>query len=804
MVYSKRNMTSFFLGFGTRFWVLIAAASFLFAFPSAENAKGEEGVNEALYLANAGKNLPLLRQELLKSLDDSRQCDPVLFANVVKDVATAGAASINDNLKPIEMSGVRKASYATYNMDIWRFRALSANLHQLALAYTLPESPLAGSPEIAAKAAAGFEWVLNVVTPQGTCNAPDTNIDRFAYVECWDAFVLFAPALSEDLQNRFLKHLLAAADYQLTTYGRRAFPFGGGYPNMDAAYLLVMEQGTRLFGKEAYTADVDLRVRQLQDRIAGSTWEYLAGWNPQANYTLVTLKFIGRFYQLSKNPEALKQIQGHADYYTYYIEPNGLLDYGMTPFIKHDWVQVPYNACGPALEMVNRYAPTPTLQNEVNRMREVVKTKSDASYLYFLSKDSGKQAAPPAAFVRSAPEIVGFQARTLENGSTLTAYGTGKKIAVDTRVSAMVSGKGGKGDAILAGVFLELIQGNTSYYLGEMAPQVDLQTTDTSASLAVVQGRRMMGPNSKPLVQGNHHDDIKNWKFDCWKGGSPSGPPIETKENWTWKKDRLTGVITLTAQEETKLDGAKITLPFLLASLNETALLPHGRAFRVGNMCIAVQGRDDQWAYPKEENPFDFRADVPPGEYVVTMTSGAANVRTDPFDVFANGKKVADSVTAESGTSAECTFKTTDNKGAILLQFQPRTGGNHWKVGALTITSADGKSYAKKFAVGGQDQPSAPGVQRIAGADVYTPERGYGWSRDLTNNERHLTSGSGAIADFITSSRDAARLVFSLGKQESWAKGKTAQFQITIGVGDSLASWLAAGAEGKAKATSQH
>ncbi len=757
-------------------------------------AAANDEAGEAVLLQNARENLPKLRQEVLQTLDQSRQNDPKIFQSVVQENAAKISSFLNADLQPIDMSRVDGAPYATFNTDIWQYREVSQKLNGLALAYAIPESPLAGKPELVAKAVQGFEWLLSITSPEGTCRAPDTNIDRFAYVAYWDAFVLLAPNLPQDLRERFLKMMLATADYQLKTFGVRSFPWGKGYPNMDAAYMLVMEEAFRLYGSPVYTADLDLRLKLLQDRQVGATWEYLAGWNPQATYTLVTLEFVGRLYQLSGNPVALKQLQAHADYYKYHIEPNGLLDYGMTPFIKHDWSLQPFAMAAPVLDLVNCYNPTPVLQDEVDRVREAAVQNAslfgDPRMLYWISRDSGQREAAPSSFIRTAPEIAGFQGRKTNTSGTLTVYGTGKEIASDTRISAFVSDVAGKESAILLGSFLELIQNGASYYLGDMHPTVDLQVSDTSAVLNVTQKRHMMGPLSKPLVMGDHHADMKNWTFDCWKGGSPDGPPIETDEKWIWNGDSLAGTVTLTALEETKLDGVEFSLPIALAPVVESKLLPGGGAARYGKLCVVVQGDSDRWTCLHQDPPFDFRADVPSGDYVVTLSSGDADFPTDPFDVLANGEKVAASVTAPAGRLTERSFPVTVSDGAILLKFVPQHEGSHWKVVSLSIASAN-QTFHEAFALGHDGEPAAAGITRITGADVYTPERGYGWSRNLSAQERHHT-GAGGPNDLITTPSLPTMLSLRLDTPEKWEKGKSTSLRIVVGMGTALDSWMQA------------
>lgn len=573
---------------------------------------------EQRVLAAAGENLSSIRSATISLLEDSYRNNPGMFKLRLEHQVLGRARSfLHDKLAPVDMSRVVGAPYSSFNRDIWRYARVAENLFTVAIAYAAPQSPEAGNTDLSRKAAEGFEWILSHANGKGDCQAPDKNINRFHYVPAWEAFVLLAPALPDELRQRVLLHLFHAARHQLETYQS----WNGGYPNMDSAHLLILQQAGRLFGYKPFLSGLEQGLHRLESCFSGSTWDYVKGWSPQAIYTAVTLRHVGRLYQLDRNPSALRQLTAHADYFKYFVEPNGVMDFGMAPFIKHAWGTTSRNTSFIAgIEVVQRYAPTSLLWQFIDRIHADLEANpglfsgmSDPYPLYWLAPraTTGEPSeAPLGSFLRAAPEFAGFQARATDSsGVTLTFYANGNAQAADTRVSAVLSPPEASpgsprntnpdnNDILLAGALLEVIQDGVSYFLGDLAPDIKKSITHDSAILEASQRRHAMGPTAWPMIVGNEWKDnaIKHWNASPWKGGSQRTPPVETYEKWVWRDGVLHGEIAFTALEEANIDEVRFSLvPVLPRIVEEKLSPPGGHAMRTGALCIVVFPSAGNW-----------------------------------------------------------------------------------------------------------------------------------------------------------------------------------------------------------------
>lgn len=548
-----------------------------------------------------------LHHEALQRLEESRKNNPKLFGLIQQRNAIAAENFLNDPLQDLDLSRIVGQPYSNYDSRAWAFASVGYALFNAGLCYASSDNKWYRNPALLAKSEAGFEWMLRQVSDRGTLGAPDRNIDRFAYCPSWEAFVLLGQELPASLRERFSSHLQRAAEYQQNSYGKKA----GRYPNMDSAYILIMQQAASLFDRPDFRRDADMGLERLANCMSGSTWQYIindeAKWNPTPGYTQIVLQYLGRTWQLSQNPKALQQIEQVAEYYHYYIEPGGLMDNGSAPHIKHDWA-APWVASLMGLELVRCYTPSPdpVLQTFADGAHDALLHQAKGLHtrwmIYWLAPDSGRKEAPPAIFTREAPEIAGFQARVTNESGTLTVYATGRESARDTRVSAIVSGKEGNtaDNAALTGVFVEYIKDGVSYFMGDMKPaaSVSVEPARQTARMTVTQGRQSMGSEAKPLPFGNFMGSIKTWTQDCWHGGIPNANPVATTESWQWERDHLQGTVSVKALHDTAVDEIRITLPFLYKRIDEIVTIPGRAAARSGHLCVAITGIEGSWESP--------------------------------------------------------------------------------------------------------------------------------------------------------------------------------------------------------------
>ncbi|MDR1281420.1 MAG: hypothetical protein LBK99_11435 [Opitutaceae bacterium] len=773
--------------------------------PLGEGAARFAGPPAAESLARADATLPALREASLALLAESRRNNPAAFDLIFGQTLDRARAFLRDPLKPVDMSRVIGSHYNNFNQDIWRYRTNAEALLSLALAHAVPGSPEAGNPDLLRKAADTFGWLIRHTNDEGDCQAPDKNINRFHYPPAWEAFVLLAPSLPEDTRRRTLEHLLRTARFQFDTYNS----WRNGYPNMDSAYLLILQQAASLFDRADFRADIDRRLRvNLEESLSGLTWDYVKGWNNQARYTEVTLRHVGRLYQISGHESALRQIRLHADYFKYCLEPDGRMDFGMAPAIKHTWITAPWATAPSGLELVHRYAPTPLLQHFVDRTHAAASGNprifDNPCALYWLSAPLGRSEPPPRAFLRAAPESGGFQTRVTTSAGTLTVYANGRAHASDTRISAMVAAPSPENSTLLAGALFEVVQDGTSFFLGDMNPDLrtDVRPETGLARLSLTQRRHSMGPSAEPLVTGGVWGGaIQRHAYRLWDGGSPRTPPVETGETWTWANNRLTGEISFTALEETPLDAVRFSLvPAFARSIDESlAVDGGGLAYRMGHLCFLVQPQSGHWQMPRfgPEHDYDWRADLPDGNYRITLISGDASVETEPFRVRLNGTLLPGTLSSARGYAIERSFDVTVADGSLRLTFLPERSDAHWKISAIRI-DADAAPDTP-----GTPPPSPPssrtwsvgGDGLLSGRHIYTRQSGFGWKTDMTRAMRQRGGdANNPVTTLITSPLRMPQGTFiDEGPRDDgiWPAGARSSLRVTLGLHDSLATWLA-------------
>ncbi|MBN8216199.1 MAG: hypothetical protein J0L75_06130 [Spirochaetes bacterium] len=764
------------------------------AAPAAPSAPSASSNELAAALAASATSAGALRRETLALFEASRKGAPEPFQIVFAAVAARAKTFFQSPLRPVDMATVVGRPYGSYNMDVWRLRGVSEELHTLAMCLSIPGNELYGKGEALAKADEAFRFLAGHFSPEGSTRAPDANIDRFIMGPLLESFLLLEDRLKPETRRLAAELLVNAAYFQMRGFGRREGK--GTYPNMDAAYLYLMQASGMLLGEKAFLAEAAVTLASLSNCMKGGTYEYIHGWNPDPRYTKVVLEFVGRYWQLSKNPEARRQIEAHRDYLVRFMEPGGVMDYGMSPFIKHDWTLQPFGAIGHALELVHGAAPHPVTQYQVDRLRKLGKTQAgllaSPYLLYWLSPDLGRREAPPARFLAESPEIEGFMMRTQSEQGTFTAYLTGKPISVDTRVSAIFTPASDPDHArAFAGLFLELMKDGASYYLGDMAPTLSRSAAPGALSLSIQQHRHTLGPNVECMPYGGHMNSIKNWKHDCWKGGSPDSPPVDTLESWTLdaRSGFMRGQIRVVAEKELTLDEVRLRPFFLAKDLDEQRVDGPRLLLRAGGLCLEILSSEGAWRPRVTKTPFHFRLDLPNGRYQVTLTSGDEIFPTEPFDVSANDQLLAEPVRAERGAFAVRTFPVEVKEGALRLSFLPRSAQEHWKVNALVVEDRH-KGYRRAFDVGSEFSPVAAGYERLQGKMAYSTARGFGWFRDLTAQERDRGTNAALTRDLITCPDGLeTQVTFSDGAPRTWKTGEAYGARVTLGMSASLESF---------------
>lgn len=599
---------------------------------------------------------------MLATLAESRRLSPEGYALVLSGLERRTRAFLSAPLKPVDMSKVRGQPYGNYSSDVWRISAVAGDLHAACVVWLAPGSTLQGDPALKARIDETFAFVVSYFLPSGEVGAPDGNIDRFILNPLFESYLLAAPSLPTPLHDSVTTCLKAASNAQLA-YLRRSFPWGGGYPNMDAAFALVAAQAKAVFGGAEFDNAIATMMPKLEQRLIGATHEYVAGHLPDPGYTGVVLSALGRIWQLTGDETARRQIAAHVDYYARYMEPGGVMDRGMSPPIKHDWIMEPFAVGASTLELVQRIAPSPALSPLVAAYRAAQSGATPATpgplALYFLAPEvPAGDAAWPASFFVTAHELGGFHARTVRDGRTLSYFLNGKETSADTRVSVM--GHSAKtGNAAFGGVFTEVIQNGLPYFMSPLHPWVErFADSPESARVRVTHRPRAFGPGVQPMVLGEHIRTFKDWKFAAWDGGSPDSPPVEVVEDWTLTPAGLSGRITLTALKAVKLDGVRVTAAPALTDLTaEERLEGNGVRARYGVIGLTLRAISGPWApLERVEAPRSLRPmDEPDRDKQLLPRRRGFDVRwrlvTRPLTLAAGDQLVAEVTLGDAGES---------------------------------------------------------------------------------------------------------------------------------------------------------
>ncbi|AHF94333.1 hypothetical protein OPIT5_12425 [Opitutaceae bacterium TAV5] len=656
----------------------------------------------------------------------------------------------------------------------WTIAYRCVDLHAMVIAAVTPGSRFFQKNEAIVRVREGVDWILSHYGEPGTLRTPDPNVDRFVLPNFFDTVILAWPLLTEETHEKFARLYWRACAFQKETYGRElVFGRFAGYPNMDAAYLLILRQAAELFDDAQLRAESVERTRLLGQCFTGSTWDYLKGWPPAPHYTKITLHYLGRYWQLSDDPEALAQIKRHQEYYEKFLEPGGMMDCGMSPYAKHMWHTAPFSTSNAALELVFQATRSPLLRGRIRELRNYIEKSNrrvvDPLSFYWLSSARGLVEPIPTNFLRPAPETAGWQMRQTTPLGTWTVNLSGRHSSLDTRVSALTTpdrpDDGLSSDDIdaapssgLAGVFVELFQNGQSWFLGEMAPHIDQQASKDGRTVTITtrQTRMSAGQTARPMLFGRPVGKITG---GTWSGGLPARLPVETVERWTLGLGRLDGEITVTTTEACHLDDVRLSLAPVLPRVDEKRLNGRTLSARYGSLCVGVTAMTGAWrpeapAGTENQAPLHFRMDLPNASYNVTLVSGDADNETAPFRIDANGVDPGILVKARAGEFAERTFPVVVRDGSLRLRFKP-SPSQHWKVNALIITRVADGAPVRLFDVGPANIQPAAGYERLSGSMVYNKDSGFGWMKNHANDERVRSTTAGTRDATLITSGDA-------------------------------------------------
>ncbi|MFO8082089.1 MAG: hypothetical protein R6V07_17550, partial [Armatimonadota bacterium] len=263
--------------------------------------------------------------------------DPDADANPYVTALNRGAAGFSR-----EPTGYRKGDEGYLQVEnAWQFRTLGSNCLTMAWALTHPRSEHHGDPLIVANLFDTMQGVLQNHR-DGDWNpgrqarfGADPNIPRFTLGPTFDAYWqlrqnlpwLILPAKDEE----WLEEIRVCVEHQYESYGLKNFTTGthgaGNYPNQDVYYLLICELAHRVWGDEKFADHVELFLDFLEATVYPmGGMIYHATQNETFGYHNLNISWLARFLEYTGSEQARRIIEKTVDFYPIMVEPSGIVE----------------------------------------------------------------------------------------------------------------------------------------------------------------------------------------------------------------------------------------------------------------------------------------------------------------------------------------------------------------------------------------------------------------------------------------------------------------------------------------------
>ncbi|MFW5866945.1 MAG: hypothetical protein ACOCX2_03950 [Armatimonadota bacterium] len=266
-----------------------------------------------------------------------RTAPPDADANPYVASLNAGAAAHSR-----EPTGYRKGEEGYLQVEnAWSFRTLGSNCLQMAWALTHPRSEHHGDPLLVKNLFDTMQGVLQNHR-DGDWNpgrqarfGADPNIPRFTLGPTFDAYRqlrqhlpwLILPAKDEE----WLDEIRVCVEHQYEEYGLKNFTTGaygaGNYPNQDVYYLLICELAHRVWGDEKFADHVQLFLDFLEDTVYPmGGMIYHGTQNETFGYHNLNISWLARFLEYTGSEQARRIIAKTVDFYPIMVEPSGIVE----------------------------------------------------------------------------------------------------------------------------------------------------------------------------------------------------------------------------------------------------------------------------------------------------------------------------------------------------------------------------------------------------------------------------------------------------------------------------------------------
>ncbi len=234
--------------------------------------------------------------------------------------------------------------------NAWSFATLGKNCLVMAWGLTHPRSAWHANPLLVRNLLNTMQAVLQNHR-DGDWNpgrqarfGADPNIPRFTLGPTFDAYWqlhehlpwLLLPAKDEE----WLRELRVCVEHQYETYGLRNFTTGiygaGNYPNQDVYYLLICELAHRVWGDEKFADHVQLFLDFLEAAVYPmGGMIYHGTQNECFGYHNLNISFLARSLEYTGNEQARRIIEKTVEFYPMMVEPSCLVENYTDPSWKH-------------------------------------------------------------------------------------------------------------------------------------------------------------------------------------------------------------------------------------------------------------------------------------------------------------------------------------------------------------------------------------------------------------------------------------------------------------------------------------
>lgn len=298
--------------------------------------------------------------------------------------------------------------------------------------------------------AAIISWLdslLEQSEPSGTWwdparkNGGDPNVNRFVLLPILDTIFLLRglPEVDKRFDDVWKLKLKRAIDFQFDAYSGKvqwdwAALAKGQYPNQDIYTALIMALSDRIFRENRYKDLANELIRSLETNLLpNGAFHYIGQENESPLYHAVVQMILGRYYEITQEPAALRILKLSAEYWLLTLSAEGIAEAWSDVWWKQQWAPIPDTALSISAAVTNN----PQLNWHKWQLLKYQRARGsfgDAYGAYWWRTSVGGTPPPPLSHIRDE-NIRGSRGR---NGSWYYGVTQGRGLR-NTFVGAMIS-----------------------------------------------------------------------------------------------------------------------------------------------------------------------------------------------------------------------------------------------------------------------------------------------------------------------------------------------------------------------------